>query len=60
MKKRRLGRPPSSEGRVKLNLTVPPYVEAWLKRTGNASQRVRELVDAARHAAAQTEVHEND
>jgi len=38
------GRPRSKEGRVTLNITLPPYVAEWLKATGNASEAVAALV----------------
>jgi hypothetical protein len=44
-KAKRRGRQPSPEGRVQLNLTVPPYVAEWLKTSGNASAAVKALVD---------------
>ena len=44
--KKAIGRPRSKEGRIALNLTLPPYTVAWLKATGNASEAVRALVDA--------------
>lgn len=46
MKKKKAGRTPSPEGRVTLNLTVPPYVAKRLKASGNASAAVKALVDA--------------
>ncbi len=47
MKKRTAaGRPKSPEGRVTLNLTLPPWTVAWLKATGNASECVRAFVDS--------------
>jgi hypothetical protein len=47
-KRRKPGRAPSPEGRVKLNLTVPPYVAEHLKADGNASAAVKALVDEKR------------
>jgi len=44
-KKRKPGRTPSPEGRVSLNLSVPPYVAEHLKADGNASAAVKALVD---------------
>lgn len=41
----RRGRPRSPEGRVTLNITVPPRVAAWLKAHGNASARITELAE---------------
>lgn len=53
----RRGRPPSPDGRVPLNLSVPPYVKTWLKRHAkNASATVRKLVNAA-IAAQKKRVH---
>ena len=45
-KSKSTGRPKSLEGRVTLNLTVPPFVAEWLKATGNASAAVRSLVES--------------
>lgn len=55
-RKKKAGRTPSAEGRVPLNLTVPPYVAKRLKASGNASAAVKALVDAeiARSAVNQT------
>jgi post-segregation antitoxin (ccd killing protein) len=45
-RKKKAGRTPSSEGRMAIKLTVPPYVAKRLKASGNASAAVKALMDA--------------
>lgn len=54
-RKKKAGRAPSPEGRVTLNLTVPPYVAQRLKASGNASAAVKALVDADAKIRMQSE-----
>ena len=37
-----------NQGKQRFNTTLRPETIAWLKRGGNASQRIEDLVDAAR------------
>jgi len=38
------------QGKQRFNTTLRPETIAWLKRGGNASQRIEDLVDAARRS----------
>ena len=44
----KLGSPSRDQGKKRFNTTLRPDTIAWLKRGGNASQRIEDLVDAAR------------
>jgi hypothetical protein len=44
----KLGTPARDQGKKRFNTTLRPDTIAWLKRGGNASQRIEDLVDAAR------------
>ena len=49
------------QGKQRFNTTLRPETIAWLKRGGNASQRIEDLVDAARSGYLQGfQVDKND
>ncbi|MGF1481266.1 MAG: hypothetical protein ACFB4I_17580 [Cyanophyceae cyanobacterium] len=45
------------KGKQQITLTLMPDVVQWLKRSGNASQRVEDLVAAARSGRLKPEVN---